>query len=202
MRKKILASMAFLLTLFSIFSGVLAQPYAIDVRFWNDENMNSAYKNEMMKVYFQNKTYTGGYDYTYKCYHANYTNGSAIILVNETNIFDLLITDGNLQWGNTTGCPTRVENYAFWATVQSYMLIDHNETYDYSINVTYHGQPRSYFWGTQSVRQILSALYWLAVLAIIIILEWYLTKGGGQPSWLLPLIIFVIAIIVKLAFGF
>lgn len=204
MNKKIIIPTVFLLALSILVFPVFAQPHTVAVKFWNSENMESGteYKNEMMKVYFQNKTYVGGWNYDYKCYHANYTNGTATIIVGESNYYDLLITDGNLQWSNTTGCPTRVENYAFWSTVQTNMLIDHDETYNFWINVTYHGQPRGSFWGTLSIRQIISALYWLGVITLIIVLEWYLTKEGGHPSWLLPLLIFIIAIIVKLAIGF
>jgi hypothetical protein len=200
MNRKIFA-MAFLLALFSMTSISLAQPYNVTVRFWNDVNMDSPYLNSFMKVYFQNRTIVSSWDYDYRCYHADYVNGTAIITVNETNVFDLLITDGNLQWNETTGCPIKVENYAFWSTVQSDMRIDSDQTLNYWINVTYSGQPRGYFWSTQSLRTIISAIYWLIVLAIIIFIEWKLTKGGGQASWILPLIVFVIAIIVKLALG-
>lgn len=174
----------------------------ITVNFWNDQNMNSPYINEMMKVYVQNKSITGGYDYNYTCYHADYLNGTASITVPVANWYDILITDGNLQWSNTTGCPTKVENYQFWSTVQSDLRMDSDHTYNYWINVTYTGQPRQYFWGTTSWRQLVASLYWLAVLGGIIVLEWYLTKNGGTPSWILPIIIFVVAVILKLALGF
>ncbi len=202
MNRKILIAMVLALFSFSIMGNmVLAQPHTVTVNFWNDQNMNVKYVNEMMKVYLQNQTYAGGYDYTYECYHANYTNGSAVISVANTGIYDLLITDGNLQWSNITGCPTLVENYQFWATVQSDMLIDTDQTLNYYINVSVTGDVRAYFWNTQSWRGLISALYWLVCAGVIIGIEYWIVKQGASPSWILPIIIFIIFAIVKLALG-
>ena len=200
MNKNILFALSLMILSSAILaSGSLAQ--TVDIFFWNDQNMNSQYLNNMMKVYFQNKTYAGAWGYNYTCYHSDYINGTAEIVLNSTGFYNLFITDGNLQWSNTTGCPTMVENYNFWSTVQSNMLIESDQTLNYYINVTITGEPRSVFWNTQSIRGIISALYWIACFVVIILIEWQLTKGGGHPSWILPIIIFIIFAIVKLSIG-
>lgn len=192
----------------ALFSLMLIAPMAmadnntVNVRFWLDQNMNDAYLNNMMKVWFQNKTVESPWTYNYSCYHANYVNGTASIFLNVSGTYDLLITDGNLQWSNVTGCPTMIENQEFLSTVQSEMQISSDQTLDYWINVTITGEPRDYFWNTQSIRTLMASLYWVLVLVIILVAEWYLTKNGGTPSWVLPIIIFIVAVIVKLAVGF
>jgi len=203
MNRKI--STAMILTMFTLnfmIPLVQAQPHTITVDFWTDQNMNNRYYNEFMKVYFQNKTYVGAWNYDYECYGGNYTNGSAVISVNATKLFDLIITDGNLEWSNQTGCPTMVENYQFWTTVQSDMLINTDKTLNYYINITITGdQPREYFWGTMNWRQMISALYWLLCFGVIIGVEYWIVKQGSTPSWILPIIILIIFAIVKLALG-
>jgi len=191
-----------LLTLNFMIPLVQAQPHTITINFWTDQNMENRYYNEFMKVYFQNKTYVGAWDYEYECYGGNYTNGTAVISVNATKLFDLIITDGNLEFSETTGCPVMVENYQFWTTVQSDMLINTDKTLNYYINITVTGdQPREYFWGTLNWKQLISALWWLACFGVIIAIEYWIVKQGATPSWILPIIIFIIFAIVKLALG-
>lgn len=199
MNKTVYLAMA--MTLLMISSTAMAVPYDVNVRFWLDTEMNDPYINGVMKVYFQNQTYVSGYDYEYTCYHANYVNGTASFVINETQAWDLLITDGNVVYSNSTGCPITIENYGFWSTVQSNMLIDQSGTYDYWINITIEGEPRNYFWGTQSIKSMISAGWWIVTFLIVIGVEYWLVKQGSNPSVILPIVLLIISILIKLSIG-
>jgi hypothetical protein len=189
--------------LFNLISPlVLAQPYEVLVEFWADKNMNEKYYEEIMKVYLQNKTYVGGdWDYNYTCYHANYENGLANITVEETGKYDLLITNGNIVW-DEQGCPDTNENYEYWATVQSNLLIDEDKEFDYYINITWTGeQPRQFFWNTLSMGAVISAFWFLATFGLILGLEYWIVKQGQPPSGVLAIVILLVSIILKLVLG-
>src|SRR3989337_1042210 len=124
MKKILFATIFFLLLLSPI---VLAQPHFVTVEFFLNRNATVKYFDEFLIVYLQNKTYNAGkMDYTYKCYHANYTGGMANISVPETEYFDLLFANGAVTWNATNGCPSTIENYDVWSTVQSNMYVNQN----------------------------------------------------------------------------
>ena len=190
----IIPATIFFLLLFS--PNVLAVNHKVNVRFWLNRNATTPYCDEFLIVYFQNKTYNQGkMDYIYKCYNASYHGCVANISVPETNYFDLLFTNGAITWNTTNGCPSTVENYEVWATVQSNMYVDQDMDLDYLINITRSGEPRNYFWNTQSFRTILSIVTFI-ILMVIVVIVGYLTKSG-----LVALIIFLCGLAIKLIIG-
>lgn len=183
----------FFLFLFSIAN---AQPHYVTVEFWLSRNMSTKYFDDFLIVYLQNKTYkSGSMDYTYKCYHANYTGGLVNITVPETEYFDLLFTNGAVTWNGTNGCPSMVENYEVWATVQSNIYVDRNLDLDYYINITRSGEPRGIFWNTQSFKAILSIIT-LLIIVVIAVGVAYITKSG-----IACLLVFLVGLAIKLILG-
>ena len=190
----IIPATIFFLLLFS--PNVLAVNHTINVRFWLNRNATTSYCDEFLIVYFQNKTYNQGrVDYNYTCYHAGYHGCVASISVPETNYFDLIFTNGAVSWNMTNGCPSTVENYEVWSTVQSNILIDGDMDLDYLINITRSGEPRNYFWNTQSFKAILSIVTFI-ILMVVVVIVGYITKSG-----LVALIIFLYGLAIKLIIG-
>jgi hypothetical protein len=166
------------------------------VKFWLNRNATTPYCDEFLTVYLQNKTtYQGGLNYNYTCYHANYSGCIASITVPETNYFDIIFTNGAITWNTTNGCPSTVENYEVWSTVQSNVYIDSDNEFDYLINITRSGEPRNYFWNTQSFKAILSIVTFVIVIVIVIFVG-YITKSG-----LVALIVFLSLLAIKLILG-
>lgn len=179
---------------------VSAQPYEVDVRFWLDKQFLNQYIDETLKVYLQNKTYIPNqpevFSYTYLCYHANYHNGLANITVLNDTRYDLIITDGNVNWNNVTGCPTTVENYGVWANVQSVIPVNSNMELDYYINITIQQEaPRQYFWNSINLKAIISALVFVVIIVLTVIIGYYTQSG------LVSLIAFLGLIAIKVILG-
>lgn len=179
---------------------VLAQPYQVEVRFWLDKQFNEQYIDETMKVYLQNRTYIpnqfGVFVWNYSCFHDDYNGGLANITVWNTTRYDLIITDGNVNWNNETGCPHRVENYGFWATVQSDLLIDSDKQYDYYINITIQQEaPRQYFWNYINLKMLVSVITFIIILVIVAVIGWKTQSG------IVAFIAFLILLGIKVLLG-
>jgi hypothetical protein len=184
-----------ILVLLSI-SPVLSD-YNVTVKFWLDRGMTVPYIDQFMTVYFQNKTFVNGQlDYTRYCYLVTYYNGDAVIPINQTGYYDLLITDGAVSVDNSTGCPSTNENYNFWSTVQSNMYLHQADTYNYFINITMRQtSPNQYFWNTINVKAIFSILYFIIAIGITAFI------GKFSQSGIVALLTFIVLIIIKLIIG-
>ena len=180
--------------------AVLSSPYTVNVEFWNDKQATNHYCNNFMFVYLQNKTYNPNtFDYNYKCYSAPYTSCVANIVVNDSNIYDLLIADGSITWNNVTGCPSKIENNEIWNTVQSNIPVNGNLNLDYYINVTLETKnPSGLFGNTMSAKALASAIYFVVLLVLIIGVQVLLIRAGQPPSGLIALVMLVIGILLKL----
>lgn len=171
----------------------------VNVKFYTDILAQNPYCNEFMTVYLQNRTSSpSGLQYDYKCYTSNYTGCVADFDVSDVRTYDLLITDGAVTINNVTGCPTKVENYDIWSTVQSDIYVNHNMNLKYYINITAQGSPKSAFGNSLSISQIFTAFYYLMGFILIAFVQFLLVKNTGNASPILALLMVGMIILLKL----
>lgn len=148
-------------------SGNCSSPFdtSIEVRFWQDLNATIPYYNDFLWVYARmNCTYWEQFDFINPCndtyFHAQYSNGSALIGVEDGKTYDLYALDGSVNWACDT-CPPNVTRYDTWALFDK-LRVDGNITKDYFWNTTSFGREPlfgNYDWD-----------FWLSVGGIIILI--------------------------------
>jgi hypothetical protein len=170
--------------------------HEVNVTFWTDREMENKYIDQFMTVYLQNKSFEqGDLDYDRTCWSSPYNLGVATMNP-PTGAFDLLITDGNVVFNNETGCPDTVENYQFWATVQSNVPIDSDVELDYFINITLNqGSPNQYFWNTINLKAMISILVFIFIGVVTAFV------GKWSQSGVVALLTFLILILIKILIG-
>lgn len=151
---------------------------SIEVRFWQDLNATVPYYNDFLWVYARmNCTWWEQFDFINPCndtyFHAQYSNGSALIGVENGKTYDLYVLDGSVSWVCDT-CPPNVTRYDTWELFDK-LRVDGNITKDYFWNTTVSGQ---YPLFSNTDWNFWLSVAGIVILFIVVCLVAYFTQSG------------------------